>query len=765
MVKSTAQQANLSRHQLFIRWLDGTRADWLDEWVEAIRTEIPAYSGMEPDEILVPVERHAEALRHYWDMGLQNLLFDFYQDLARKRLAEDVRLADVARAVAVGERLLLERLENSGLSGKEGYQELIVDTFRDGSYLLLECYQTATEEMASEARARIEATRADAKKTLEQWGLLNQILSGMDVGIVLYDEDLNVIWLNQNVPRELLRVRPELAVGRNCHEVLTHEEAECSRCAVCHVLKGATPMRQLVQTGKGKNTRDYLKITRPISGGNLEGPHAMEIYLDITAQLEAQRSLARTQEFVRNILNSSVSGIISTDMKGRVTLFNRTAEKIFGYTEDEMLGRRVADFYERGVHEARSVMRRLLNEEVITDYTASFQGRSGDYIPLKVTFSLLHDEEGTLLGTMCFCQDMRAEEALKKEVADKDQYLLAILQASMDGLVTLDGEGRIASWNRGAGVLFGVEAPFALGRSIDEFLPPTAIREMPSSAAVRPDGTQHFEARIPRGCDNYTDLLVTRTAIRDAVGREAGASLVLKDVTELKNLQNELAQAEHLAELGRLAASVAHEIKNPIAGLRGAMEVMADQHQLDNPRFSIFHEGLTQIRRLDSLVKDLLSFARPFDVRIEPIPLHLVVEACMPLVQRMAEEADIDVRQDVPEDLPLALADPQRFQQVLVNLIQNGIQSTPPGGEVSISAFRCEDELALEIRDTGQGIRPEDLSHIFKPFFTTKHIGTGLGLSIVQRIVNAHGGRIEVDSKVGEGAVFTVYLPYESGSE
>jgi len=763
-VNTNAQQANLSRHQLFIRWLDGIREDWLADWVEAIRFEIPAYSGMEPDEILVPVDRHAEALRHYWDMGLQNLLFDFYQDLARKRLAENVRLADIARAVAVGERLLLERLQNSNLPGREGYQELIADTFRDGSYLLLECHQTATEEMASEARARIEATRADAKKTLEQWGLLNQILSGMDVGIVLYDENLNVVWLNRNVPRELLRVRPELAVGRNCQEVLTHEEAECSRCAVFHVLKGATPMRQLVQAGKGKSARDYLKITRPISGGNLEGPHAMEIYLDITAQLEAQRSLARTQEFVRNILNSSVSGIISTDMRGRITLFNRTAEKIFGFTESEMLGRRVADFYERGVHEARSVMRRLLSEEVITDYATSFQGRSGDYIPLKVTFSLLHDEEGTLLGTMCFCQDMRAEEALKKEVADKDQYLLAILQASMDGLVTLDAKGRIASWNRGAGALFGVEAPFALGRPIDEFLPPTAIREMPSSAG-RPQGTQHFEARIPRGCDNFTDILVTRTAIRDAAGREAGASLVLKDVTELKNLQNELAQAEHLAELGRLAASVAHEIKNPIAGLRGAMEVMAGQHELDNPRFSIFHEGLTQIRRLDSLVKDLLSFAKPFDVRVEPIPLHLVVEASLPLLQRASEEARVDIRQDVPEDLPLALADPQRFQQVLVNLVQNGIQSTPAGGEVSISAFTCEDELALEIRDTGQGIRSEDLSHIFKPFFTTKHIGTGLGLSIVQRIVNAHGGRIEVDSKVGEGTVFTVYLPYESGSE
>jgi two-component system sensor histidine kinase HydH len=329
----------------------------------------------------------------------------------------------------------------------------------------------------------------------------------------------------------------------------------------------------------------------------------------------------------------------------------------------------------------------------------------------------------------------------------------------MDGLVTLDAKGHIASWNRGAAALLGVEPSFTLGRSIDEFLPPDLIREMPSSGTQ--PGIRHFEARLPKGCDSHMDILVTRTEIRTPADREKGASLVLKDVTELKRLQKDLAQAEHLAELGQLAASVAHEIKNPIAGLRGAMELMAQQHQLDDPRFVMFHEGLSQIRRLDGLVKDLLSYARPLSLQLEAVPLSLVVESTLPFVQRGAEEAGVSLSCTVPEDLPVVHADPQRLQQVIVNLVQNGIQATPRGGTVTVSGFTCGHEVALEIRDTGSGMAPEQLRKIFQPFYTTKHIGTGLGLSIVQRIVGAHGGRVEVSSRPEEGTSFTVYLPYE----
>jgi PAS domain S-box-containing protein len=366
-----------------------------------------------------------------------------------------------------------------------------------------------------------------------------------------------------------------------------------------------------------------------------------------------------------------------------------------------------------------------------------------------------------MVGTMGFCHDLRIEEALKKEVASRDQYLLSILQASMDGLVTLDARGRIASWNRGATQLFGADAGAALGRSMDEYLPPRDSREIPSHGQT--PGARLFEARIRRGDERPLDLLVTRTEIVDSTTGERGASLVIKDVTEQNRLQRELAQAENLAELGRLAASVAHEIKNPIAGLRGAIEILAVEHAREDPHFDIVQETLAQIRRLDSLVKDLLAFAKPISLKLDSVPLHLVLEATLPFVQPSAQEAGVALSLEIPAGMPPALLDPQQIQQVIVNLLMNGIQATPTGGTVAVSARTLTGELALAVTDTGGGIKPGDLKHIFEPFFTTKHIGTGLGLSIVQRIVSAHAGRIEVETREGGGTAFTVYLPTAAG--
>ncbi len=716
---------------------------------------------MAPEEVVGPVKRHVGALKEVWSSGGQGSLFDFYQDLARRRVSEHVRLADVSRAVAVGERLLIERLAESKFEGKTAFKDIIQQTFREGTYMLLDCYQRASEEMAEAARERIAATEAGAERTREEWRLLDQILSAMDVGIVLLDKNLRITWMNRDMPQDLLLVPAERAAGRTCREVMRNEALDCDACSAQYASSGTTTMHVIKKVGDSENTKAYLKIVRVVTGSGMNTPSLMEIYLDITAQQEAQRALARSQELVRNILNSSVVGIVSTDMNGRITLLNRAAESIFGYTEGEMLGKPVHTFYEGGASEAARIMSRLLAEEIVTGHRTSFRAKSGEFVPLRVTASLIKDEDRTLLGTMAFFQDIREEEALRREVAGREQYLLSILQASMDGLVTLDESGHIASWNRGASAIFGIEPRQALGRPMEDFLPSNLIREMPSSAATH-NGTRHFEATLDRGPKGAADLLVTRTEI-EAPG-PVGASLVLKDVTELKRLEQDLAQAENLAELGRLAASVAHEIKNPIAGLRGAMEMMSGIHQPGDPRFAVFQEALAQMRRLDSLVKDLLSFAKPVAVRREPVPLSLLVEASMPFVSPVADEAQVRIEAEAPESLPTICGDPQQLLQIFVNLLVNAVQATPAGGTVTLEAVPEDWFLAVSIRDTGCGIKPENMANIFKPFFTTKHIGTGLGLSIVQRIVNAHGGRIEIKSEDGAGSTFTVYLPIAAGS-
>ncbi len=745
----------------FLRWLEEQEGPWLSDWVEAIPRTLPAYAGIPLEEVRGPVTRHAAALRKMWDTGDQQLLLQFYEDLARRRVSDRIRLADVSRAVALGERLLLGRIDEVKLEGKGAFRALIEDSFREGTFVLLDAYQRASEDMAEAARARIAATEAGAAKAREEWQLLDQILSVMEVGIVLLDRNLRVTWLNQHMPREILLVDPERAVGRPCREVLRSEALDCEACSAQGSAGPSSTMRVIKRVGTSENIKEFLKIIRVVSGPT-GGPHLMEIYLDISAQQEVSRNLARTQELVRNILNSSVDGIISTDTQGRITLFNRAAERIFGYTEAEVLGRRVREFYDGGAEEAARVMTKLYADEVLSDHKTTILAKSGELVPLRVSASLLRDEERTILGTMASFQDLRIEEALKQEMASRDQFFWSIMQASMDGLVTLDGDGRIVSWNRGATAIFGLEPSHALGRPMDDFLPPSLIRELPSSAAAR-TGTRQFEVSLDREGGEGLDILVTRTELS---GREEarGASLVLKDVTELKRLQRDLAMSENLAELGSLAASVAHEIKNPIAGLRGAMEMMSGVHQPNDPRFAIFQEALAQMRRLDSLVKDLLSFAKPVAVRRVPTPLGLVIEACMPFVLPGAKEAAVRLDAGDTEGLPEVLADPQQLQQVFVNLLMNAVQATPGGGSVRLSHERRNGHLAISVTDTGCGIKPELMASIFKPFFTTKHIGTGLGLSIVQRIVNAHGGRIEIQSEAGRGSTFTVLLPIAAGS-
>lgn len=221
-------------------------------------------------------------------------------------------------------------------------------------------------------------------------------------------------------------------------------------------------------------------------------------------------------------------------------------------------------------------------------------------------------------------------------------------------------------------------------------------------------------------------------------------------------------RAEALANIGVLAAGLAHEIKNPLAGIAGAMQILIHDLPKGDPKREVFEEIAVQVRRIEKTVTDLLSFARPQPPEFALVDLSETLRAALFLVRQHSEAKQITFQEELAPALPPVRADPRQIQQVFLNLVLNAVQAMPTGGKVVVRTQSVKGAGGLvqaEVEDTGPGIPDDVREHIFEPFFTTKHKGTGLGLAIVRRIVAEHGGEIEVASVLGHGTTFTVTLP------
>jgi signal transduction histidine kinase len=218
-------------------------------------------------------------------------------------------------------------------------------------------------------------------------------------------------------------------------------------------------------------------------------------------------------------------------------------------------------------------------------------------------------------------------------------------------------------------------------------------------------------------------------------------------------------RSERLAAVGELSASIAHEVRNPLAGMKGALQVLRKDIVLDASKKEIMDELLAQIARLENLVRDLLTFARPNPLSLQPVDLHSVLDRTLRLLQDGIEGSGITVRRTYGPNSDPIEADPLQMEQVFLNLIGNAMQAMSKGGVLDVTTRFTKDKVQLQFGDTGNGIAPADLPRIFQPFHTTKHRGSGLGLSIVKKIVEAHGGTVSVESKLGDGTTACVTLP------
>lgn len=240
--------------------------------------------------------------------------------------------------------------------------------------------------------------------------------------------------------------------------------------------------------------------------------------------------------------------------------------------------------------------------------------------------------------------------------------------------------------------------------------------------------------------------------------RDAATALEARH-RELQESQEHLRRAERLSALGEIAAGLAHELRNPLAGLRGALDIVASRLQPGTPEAEFAQVARTELERLSRLLDEFLAYARPRPPRLEPAGLQSVVDRVVALLGTEAERRGVRLVVDGPGRDSSVVIDAEQMTQVLFNVVLNAIQASPEGGRVTISRWTANGQAMLCVEDEGPGIAPEHMARIFEPFFTTKHRGTGLGLAVSQRIVAAHGGTIELERRVPRGTSVRIRLP------
>lgn len=362
---------------------------------------------------------------------------------------------------------------------------------------------------------------------------------------------------------------------------------------------------------------------------------------------------------------------------------------------------------------------------------------------------------------------MQLEEAYRVleeraiQLVNIQDYTQAILRSITSAVMTVGPDGSVATANPAAERMMGIP---------EEDMVPRRL-----SILFRDDGgldanlSRILEGKVPRLVTDTRAVTmdggvlhaqVAMSRMRDVDGRVLGAVVTFDDVSEVKALTDQLIRADRLAAMGELTAGVAHEVRNPLGIIRASVQLLEDargETKRINEATGIIKQ---EIDRLDRVIKALLDFGRPSEPTLRPTNVEDVVSDVVMFTRRFAGQASVELDAEYASGLPLVSADADQLKQVLVNLVSNAVQAMEPtGGHITVRVWDDDGFVFMSIRDTGPGIPPEDMRRVFDPFYSTRDDGTGLGLTIVHRIIDQHGGRIEVESELGTGTTFTVALP------
>jgi two-component system, NtrC family, nitrogen regulation sensor histidine kinase GlnL len=366
---------------------------------------------------------------------------------------------------------------------------------------------------------------------------------------------------------------------------------------------------------------------------------------------------------------------------------------------------------------------------------------------------------------------MKQTDTTEDRQTSQGTYYATVIDSVGDGVIVVGRDGLITLCNPAAEEITGLSRRQTLGATFEKlFSLETTLLEMVTKTIRTGITISDHENVVVRSAGRITPVAVTCYPLILADGENIGAILTLKDITYIRELEAAVRQADRLSTLGTLAAGLAHEVKNPLGGIKGAAQLLERELTEDSDLLEYTRVMIRETERIDHIIRELLELASPRGLKLTPVNLHKVLGDILLLQKQSVAERDISFVSHFDPSIPDIMADEEMLTRLFLNLIRNAIDALGETGQLTVTSrvlsdFRMAQNerssrmVALEVSDDGPGIPQADLENIWTPFFSTKSTGTGLGLTICHKIVAEHRGMIKVESDFAHGTKFTVLLP------
>ena len=360
-----------------------------------------------------------------------------------------------------------------------------------------------------------------------------------------------------------------------------------------------------------------------------------------------------------------------------------------------------------------------------------------------------------LITSIYFITVIQKYNLLNRSLIKMKNYAFNIVESMPNGLISIDKTGAILTINKNAVKLLGLAGKRVKNKLITELLPECEkLKTLTSESEIN---NEQIVCNLTDG--SSIPLSVNTRNLFDQEGKMIGSVIIFRDLREIKMLEKEIERSERLASMGRMAAGIAHEIRNPLSSIKGLAQYLRNKFDEKSESREYATVMINEVDRLNRVIQDMLNFAKPHEPKLLPIDIKETISHSLKLIGTELNTKKVNVILKDDNSLHIALADSDLLTQVFLNLFANAIDAVAVGGLLQISLSEKDNFVIIEISDNGKGIENENISKIFDPFFTSKQNGTGLGLAIVYRIIENHNGEISVNSKQNNGTTFIIKLP------